>query len=144
VTPLHSVVIPTLMVDEGFRRKPYRCTAGKLTVGYGTNLDEGLTDDEAMFLLESRVARKVEECWRAFPWFQGLDPVRQAVVVQMAYQLGVAGVAGFRKFCAAMARGDWQTAHDEMLDSKWAKQDSPARAQRHAQVILSGRPLQRQ
>jgi lysozyme len=57
----------------------------------------------------------------------------------MVYQLGVVGVLGFRRFCAAMGRGDYETAAAEMLDSKSAKVDSPARAHRHAQTMRTGR-----
>jgi lysozyme len=133
-----ATIIPALMKDEGFRSRPYRCTRGKLTIGYGTNIEDGIEADEAMFLLEYRVDKKIAECLKAFPWFAGLDPVRQGVVVRMAYQLGTDGVAGFRRFCAAMARGDYNAAADEMLDSKWYREDTPARAMRESVTMRSG------
>lgn len=134
-----SAVIPSLMRDEGFRRKPYRCSAGKLTIGYGINLDEGIDDDEAMFLLEHRATQALLDCRRLFPWFDGLDDVRQGVLVQMRYQLGLDGVLGFRAMIAALARQDYGAAAAAMLDSKWARADSPARAERHARAMRTGR-----
>lgn len=134
-----DAVLPTVMKDEGFRRKPYRCTAGVLTIGYGTNLEEGLDDDEAMFLLEHRLAKREHECRQAFPWFDRLGPVRQGVIVRMAYQLGTAGVMEFRNMRRALEAGDYAAAADAMLDSKWARHDSPARAQREALAMRSGR-----
>jgi lysozyme len=139
VTPLHSAVIPALMRDEGFRAKPYRCTAGRLTIGYGTNLDEGLTDDEAMFLLESRVHAAVLDCLRTWPWFTQLDQVRQGVLVQLRYQLGLAGLLGFRRMLAAFGAKDFESAAKELLDSKLARQDSPARAHRLAHQLRTGK-----
>jgi lysozyme len=133
-----DVLIPQLMKDEGFRSKPYHCTAGKLTIGYGTNIEDGIDADEAMFLLEYRVDKSISACLKAFPWFASLDPVRQGVVVRMVYQLGIGGVLGFRKFCAAMAAGDYETAADEMLDSKWARTDTPARAMRESVTLRRG------
>lgn len=139
MSTLAGSVIPQLMVDEGFRRLPYRCTAGRLTIGYGTNLDAGITDDEAMFLLDSRVVLAVHDCQRAFaPWFAGLSLARRGVLVQMVYQMGLARVRGFRRMLAACARGEFDTAAVEMLDSKWATTDSPARAQRHAATMRRG------
>jgi lysozyme len=133
-----DAVLPAVMKDEGFRRKPYRCSAGALTVGYGTNLDEGLDDDEAMFLLEHRLMKREHECRQAFPWFARLGPVRQGVIVRMAYQLGTAGVMGFRDMRRALEAGDYAAAADAMLDSKWARHDSPARAHREAAAMRSG------
>lgn len=136
---VRELVIAPLMRDEGFRRKPYRCTAGKLTIGYGTNLDEGITDDEAMFLLESRVDVAIVDCQRTFPWFSGLDPARQGVLVQMRYQLGLPRLLGFRRMLEAIARKDFAAAATQMLDSKWARSDSPSRAQRLARAMRTGK-----
>lgn len=135
---LHDAVIPSLMKDEGFRSKPYHCSAGKLTIGYGTNLDEGLDADEAMFLLEHRVNQAILDCRKTFPWFDLLDPTRRAVVVQLRYQLGLARLLGFRKMLAALARFDYDTAAAELLDSKLARVDAPARTARHAHALRTG------
>ena len=62
---------------------------------------------------------------------------RQAVLVSMAYQMGVSGLSGFRNTLKAVADGQWADAAKGMLDSKWARQ-TPARANRHANQMLSG------
>lgn len=138
IVDLRQTVIPSLMRDEGFRSKPYRCTAGKLTIGYGCNLDEGIDDDEAMFLLEHRLDKAIADCVRVFPWFTALNAARQGVVVQMRYQLGLDGLLGFRLFLRAMAHEKYHAAAGEMLDSKWAREDSPSRAQRLANAMRTG------
>jgi lysozyme len=136
---VETLVLPTLMRDEGFRAKPYKDRKGVLTIGYGTNLEHGITADEAMFLLESRIAVAVFDCQRSLPWFWQLDVVRQSVLVQMRYQLGLSGLLGFRQMVKALERGDLETAADEMLDSAWAREDSPARAHRLAHAMRTGR-----
>jgi lysozyme len=135
---LLDAVVPFLMRDEGLRRRPYRCTAGHLTIGYGTNLDAGLDDDEAMFLLEHRINKAISACLATFPWFAGLDAVRSQVVVMMTYQLGIEGVAAFKVMRAALEKRDFAAAADAMLDSKWARADSPARAYRLATAMRRG------
>lgn len=138
MTAATDIAILRLMVDEGFRRKPYRCTAGCLSIGYGTNLDAGLDDEEAMFLLEHRLNKAFSACLKAFPWFAHLDPVRQAVVAMMAYQMGAGGVAAFTGMCAALERGDFAAAAEAMRDSKWARVDSPERALRLSRAMRDG------
>jgi lysozyme len=138
MSTLHGSVFLRLKKDEGFRSRPYRCSAGKLTIGYGTNIEDGISLDEAEFLLRNRANLALMDCARTFPWFAELDAIRQGVIVQMAYQMGVDGVRGFRKMLAAIDRGDFAAAADEMLESKWARHDSPARAARHAATMRTG------
>lgn len=122
-----------LLAHEGLRGRPYRCSAGRLTIGVGRNLDDvGISRDEAMYLLAgdvTRVTRALDERW---PWWRGLSVPRAAVLLDMAFQLGAEGLAGFRRFLAALEASRWETAAEEMLDSKWARQDTPSRARRLA------------
>ena len=139
---VHADVLAPLMRDEGWRPKPYRCTAGALTIGFGTNLDAGISEDEGLFLLENRVSKVILALKDALPWFDALDAVRQGVLVQMAYQMGVEGLLKFRRTLAAVERGDFATAADYMLQSLWAKQ-TPARALRLSQQMRFGKVLNR-
>lgn len=139
MTPLHERVLPTLMKDEGFREKPYRCPAGKLTIGYGTNIDDGIDADEAMFLLEHRVDIAILDCRTFFPWFETLSLARQAVIINLRYQLGMPRLRGFKRMIAALAGGDYDMAADELLDSKYARVDCPERAKRLAWTMRTGR-----
>jgi lysozyme len=116
-------VYDVLKRDEGLRLKPYRCTAGKLTIGYGRNLDDrGISQQEAETLLRNDVADAYAECRREFPWFSGLDEAREAIVVSMVFNLGMAKFKGFHNTIAAIARGDYQDAASRMLQSRWAQQ----------------------
>jgi lysozyme len=126
-----------LLRHEGLRLKPYRDTVGVLTIGVGHNLDEGISEEVALFMLRLDIAEAMAELHAAYPWFAKLDNVRQEVLVDMAFNLGAPRLANFRKTLAALAAGDWQTAHDEMLASKWAEQVGH-RAVELARMILSG------
>ena len=51
-----------LIEEEGMKLKPYRCPAGKLTIGVGRNLeDKGLSNEEALFLLQNDIIEAVKE-----------------------------------------------------------------------------------
>ena len=122
---------------EGYRRHPYRDTRGRLTIGFGRNLDGvGLSRAESQHLLANDVAT-IRENLSARSWWPQEEPVRQDVLVTMAYQLGVRGLSGFRLMIKAVDRRDWRTAALEMLDSEWARQ-TPLRAQRLALMMQTG------
>ena len=117
---------------------PYFDSVSKITIGVGRNLsDNGISEAEAMSLLANDIAIAVNSLQTTFPWTSGLDDVRKAALVNMTFNLGIGGLAGFRKFLAAMQAGDWTTAKTDMLQSKWAEQVG-ARAQRLALQIELG------
>jgi len=128
----------TVARHEGYRKYMYKCPAGKTTIGYGTNLDAGLPEDEARMLLSVRLIKLADELSVRIPWWGGLSEVRQDVLINMAYQMGVEGLMGFKNALAAMGREDWATAEAEMLDSKWARSDSPNRAKELAMIMRTG------
>lgn len=123
---------------EGLRLKPYKDSLGVLTIGYGRNLDDvGLRRNEAEIMLgnDLRAARVSAQRYR---WFADLSDVRQAVIVDMHFQLGRAGFAAFTNTRAAIAAGDWRTAADEMIASRWHEQ-TPTRCDRLARMMAEDR-----
>lgn len=109
---------------EGLRLKPYRCPAGKLTIGYGRNLDDvGISEGEAEVLLTNDISRAIGEAQilAGHAWVD-LSDNRKAVLVDMVFNLGLTRLSKFYKFLAALREGDYATAAKEMLNSKWAKQ----------------------
>lgn len=128
-----------LRLHEGERLKPYRCPAGKLTIGVGRNLDDrGITAEESAFLLASDIAREERELIRALPWVAGLDEVRQRVLLDMAFNLGLSGLLKFKQTLATIQAGDYQRGATMMLDSKWAQQVG-TRAERLARMMVTGK-----
>ena len=129
-----------MLVDhEGLRHKLYRCTAGKLTIGVGRNIeDRGISTDEAMYMLANDLKAARRELSAAFPWFDKLDEMRQSVLIDMHVNLGLDGLRGFRNTLALIGVGKYEAAAQEMLDSKWADQVG-RRAQRLSRMMATGR-----
>lgn len=127
-----------LIRHEGIRLKPYRCPAGKLTIGVGRNLDDrGISLAEAHFMLETDIQLCLEQCERVFIWFRRLDGVRQRVIVDLAFNLGMPKLLGFKQTLAAIANGEYEKAAVQMLASKWAQQVGD-RAVRLARMMRTG------
>jgi lysozyme len=127
-----------LRLDEGVRRFPYTDTVGKLTVGVGRNLsDRGLSDDEIDYLLQNDITLVIDDLNRALPWWVELSPVRQRVLANMAFNLGLSRLKGFTRMLSAMRRKDFAAAAQEMRSSKWAEQVG-ARAERLARLMEAG------
>ena len=124
--------------DEGFRAKPYRCTSGKLSIGYGTNIQDGITREEALLLMRHRLGKVVDALESRLPFWTRLTDERRRVLANMGYQLGAGGLMGFKRMLVALERGDYEAAAREMLDSKWAKRDTPGRAGRLAERMRRG------
>jgi lysozyme len=134
-----AALIAELIRDEGLRLKPYVDTVGKTTIGVGRNLtDVGISRDEAEALLEHDIIRTLSGLNGALPWWTDLDPVRQRVLINMAFNLGIKGLLTFQNTLRAVREGRWQDAHDGMLASKWARQVGD-RAKRLAEMMLTGR-----
>jgi lysozyme len=131
-------LIGELKRDEGVRLKPYTDTVGKLTIGVGRNLtDVGISDDECTALLQNDVARTVAALDKSLPWWRKLDPVRQRVLVNMAFNLGMVGLLTFKNTLAAVQSGSYAAAAAGMLASKWATQVGD-RAKRLAEMMRTG------
>lgn len=127
-------LVQQLMVHEGFRRHPYRCTAGKLTIGYGRNLeDNGVSEYEALVMLQNDLDI-CEADLRTFPWWEGLSERRQHALIDMRFNLGPSRFRGFRLMLAALEAGDFVEAAAQMRDSKWATQVR-GRAERLARMV---------
>ncbi|CAM3873638.1 Phage lysozyme [Vibrio aerogenes CECT 7868] len=112
-----------LIRHEGLRLQPYRCTAGKLTIGVGRNLDDaGISEAEAMLLLEHDLQSVYQQVNDALPWCQALPECQQIVLMNMAFNLGMGGLLKFKRMLAALEAGDTAQAATEMRDSRWAAQ----------------------
>jgi lysozyme len=119
MTALDSLIIR----HEGLRLKPYRDSMGLLTIGIGRNLDQvGISNDEALYLFANDKAKVIASCRGNFEWFDKLAPVRQMVVVDMVFNLGIEGFKKFQKTLYYIRAGLYENASLEMLDSTWARQ----------------------
>ena len=113
-----------LVRHEGLRLRPYRCTAGKLTIGIGRNLDDcGISQSEAYVMLINDIMNCEKQLQAKIPdIYNGLDEVRKSVLLNMCFNLGINGLLGFKNTLAFVKAGDWERAANNMLVSRWAKQ----------------------
>lgn len=147
-------LIEQLKRHEGYRRQSYRCTAGKLTIGYGYNLSAnplklssleiyhaqlvGMGEHEAERLLKLMISKITDQLEEALPVINRIDHVRQDILINMAYNMGMVGLLKFKKMIAALEKKDYRKVSIEMLDSEWAKYDVPNRAQELSLQMITG------
>jgi lysozyme len=136
---------------EGCEPRRYQDTDGHWTVGVGHNLDADPLDpalyepdgslsattidevlDEDIALATVAVRRLCD------PWYLNLNAQRQAVLVDMAFEMGGAGLQTFQVFLGCVSAGNFTAAADAMLASKWATEEAPARAQEDAMIMRTG------
>lgn len=124
--------------EEGFVAKVYLDKKGKKTIGYGTLLEDGISEVEAELLLRHRLGLMAEELERSRVGevYVNLKADARRALLDMAYNMGVPGLLGFRKMWAALAEGDYERAASEALDSVYAR-ELPARAGRVAARMRS-------
>tara|TARA_R110000782_G_scaffold263813_1_gene356654 strand:- start:43 stop:492 length:450 start_codon:yes stop_codon:yes gene_type:complete len=141
-------LIKELIMDEGYKTETYEDHLGFLTLGVGHLVLD--TDPEINKPVGTPVSEeRIQECLnddidtvcneldRNMSWWRGLDGIRQRALANMCFNLGYPRLNKFVKFIAAMQKGDWKTAGEEMMDSKWATQVGN-RAVRLQQMVIQG------
>ena len=127
--------------NEGLRLKPYPCTAGKLTIGYGRNLtDKGITAEEAEYLFANDFDEACNNVGSVFD-FKSLKDFtydRHMVLIDMMFNLGLDGFMKFSKMIDAIKKGDWEKAAEEAENSLWFKQVGE-RAKRNVEILREGK-----
>ena len=131
-------IVEQLKRHEGLRLTIYIDTEGVPTIGYGRNLESGITEGEAEAMLRRDVVVAIADAVEVIPRFRALDRVRQQALVNMLFNLGRSRFKTFRKMLAAIGYGDWATASAEALDSRWAVQVGD-RAQEIAHALKHGK-----
>lgn len=130
--------IDQIKEDEGFRAKAYHCTAGKLTIGYGYNLeanpqnlshsqieelkDNGISREFAEQLLLAEVKDVENKLHKELIFWSKLSPTRKDVLINMGFNLGFDGLLKFKNTLKLISQEKYAEAALQMLKSKWAKQ----------------------
>ena len=138
-----AVVNPMIERDEGFETDAYLDTRGNWTIGFG-RCDPGVvkgmtcTRDEAQGWMDRKVVQIFATFDKAAEWWRTLDPVRAAVMVDVAYNVGAHGFLGWRHVLGQLHDGDWAMASADLLMTEpWAEEVGD-RAQRLAAEIRTG------
>jgi lysozyme len=139
-------LIVNLQAHEGFRARVYDDATGKPlepgdtlvghpTIGYGWALDvRPMSQAHATSLLRDMVQETIFEV----QWMRDLDEVRQVTLYELAYNLGVSGLLGFRKMLAALKARRYEQAGMELMDSTWATQVGATRAETLRHQLVEG------
>lgn len=131
-----------LREDESEVLHAYRDHLGFLTIGVGRLIDErrggGISTGESAMLLTNDITGRVAILETVYPWFSHLDPVRQSAFTNLAFNLGVDGLAHFKNTLAAAARSDWPAVVQGLTLSKWHGQVQPSRRERIKRMIREG------
>jgi lysozyme len=128
--------------DEGLVLNAYQDHLGFWTIGYGRLIDKRkggkISEDEALYLLKNDVSERVDVLSKQILFWNKLDDARKAVLLNMSFQLGIAGLLKFKNTLAFIEAGDYENAAANMLKSKWAQQ-TPNRAKRMAEQLRTGK-----
>lgn len=137
-----EIAVDLIEDGEGFRKNPYICPAGYLTIGHGINLDshkeikdelnrEGFVNSEGILEITESKSKEIlmyfvddiVEKIGSEKWYLNADTsLRKAVVIDMVYNLGLSGFKKFKKCLSAIEASNYGDAADEMMDSKWYAQ----------------------
>lgn len=129
-----DIALPRLQTEEGFRALPYKDTNGFETVGYGFNVQGGISKFAAAALLAAQAQEAHAELLK-LTWYGALDPVRQSVCLDIDINEGERGLLKFPRMIAALERQDWETA------AKECHVEDPKLAGRYdtlAKILLTG------
>lgn len=131
-----EIALELIKEAEGFSAKVYKCPAGKLTIGYGHNIEANpLTEEQEQLLnpdgtitkenaskLLYMMLPKYEDGARDLVDFDVLDDVRRAVCIDLTYNLGEGGFSEFRNTRRFINQGDFEKAAENLKMSRWYKQ----------------------
>jgi len=150
---MSEYALKIITIEEGFEPRPYLCSEGYPTVGYGQKIGK---KDADLKMFDFEMPEVVASVWMQQTIDSMLDKmesdddiaaalescneVREAVLISMAYQMGVTGLSKFKNMLTAVELGDFDEAANQALDSRWARQ-TPERATRHAEMLRVGEIL---
>ena len=126
---------------EGYEPRVYSCPNGYDTIGYGFAIKDLYMDEEIADLILDKKIREIlvriegDNDWGS--WFFDKSETVQDVLINMIFQIGYSGVKKFKKTIQYIKDDNFLMASEEMLDSKWARSDSPNRAKELSEIIKS-------
>lgn len=137
-----------LTLEEGARLAAYRDSEGILTVGIGHNCiarpvegvsapGDTITQETSDALFTADCDDAIKQLDEALPWWAQLDDVRQNVLLDMAFNIGIRRLQEFHHMLDAAESGDYLEAARQMANSKWAAQVG-SRARRLEAMMSTG------
>ncbi len=137
---------------EGKKRRKYKCTAGRWTIGIGHNMEDeplpeemqrfldsnGYITDEMIYeLLEKDIEDAINDAWDLYPNLESYSEARQAALIDFLFNVGKRVALQFKRFNRAVNEEKWDNAAKYLLESKYARQVGQ-RAQTIARMLREG------
>lgn len=139
----HATIQDQIIYHEGIRLKPYQCTAGKLTIGIGRNLDDaGISKPEALMMLKNDIESVTDDLMFLFGRmvFDKFTEGRKRALIDLRFNIGGARFRDFQKMIHAIRVGDWQEAAEQLKASLWWNQVQDNRRDTLYAQIKTGEP----
>jgi lysozyme len=124
-----EALVDELVRDEALRLKLYTDSKGIPSIGIGRNLLVGISKGEAFYLCNNDIDTAEGELDHTIAWWRELDDVRQRILLNMCFNMGIARLSGFHQFFGQLRAKNWMHAAEQMVASKWHA-DVGARAER--------------
>lgn len=120
-----EMLISRITEHEGIKRFVYQDSLGYATIGIGrcieAKIGKGLSIDEVFYLLRNDI-KDFRNQLAQFEWFTMQDQVRRDVLVELAFNMGVANLLKFKRMIGALTIKSYPSACKELMDSAWAIQ----------------------
>lgn len=113
-----DIALPRVQTNEGFRARKYTDTRGHITIGYGFNIDAGISRAAAAALLQAQLT-ELDSLLSEYSWYEDASEVRRSVLLELAFNMGLAGLLGFHKMLQAASGQDWMSAGMQLRQSAW-------------------------
>jgi lysozyme len=151
-----STLQEQLILEEGMKLSPYKDKLGFLSIGVGRCLDtnpltdeelsrighdcrsSSITQEQAIYLLNNDINSTRNTLTHTIPWWSDLDEIRARVIIDLAFNMGVAGLLKFVHMLEALRSGLWMRAANELSDSMWASQVQHSRRDRLVNMLATG------
>tara|TARA_Y100001973_G_C5209214_1_gene344204 strand:- start:226 stop:657 length:432 start_codon:yes stop_codon:yes gene_type:complete len=122
--------------NEGYEPKVYKDHLGFDTIGVGFKVSELHLDEDVCDIIGVRKLNDIQaQLIATFPWYPEMPQVIRMIMIECSYQMGVKGWSKFKKANKYLSERNWVKASEEMLDSKWAKEQTPKRARLLAETV---------
>ena len=141
---MNLILKSRLIGEEGFSPKPYKDSEGYWTVGFGWCMDKRpLTAELAVVILEYQINETETQVMKqCSDWYPGLSDIRQSVILDIAFNMGISHLLGFHHMIAAIKAGDFEEAANQLLYTNGVKtpyyEETGIRAEALADLFRKG------
>jgi lysozyme len=139
MTDVLSITKPRIKKEEKLVKHLYKDSRGNTTGGYGHNFDaKGVSETIADFMLEEDLTDALNNCVSHISFWDEIDAVRQSVLLDMCFNLGIGGLMSFENMLESLKRKDYKSASEHMVKSL-AYVQAPGRYHTLSQIMESGK-----